>query len=132
MRPRRDPALPSMKGTNGVQEITPQCRFHQITHRAGLQRPQYLDIPEIGRQNYNSSARVFSSNRLVNFRIFEHYGVDTTRREPFEANWPAVSSSGRVSGGIAARCLNLHLRNQHAVNRTSLGDLHQSVKLILG
>ena len=106
--------------------------FNQITHGAGLQRPQYLDIPEIGRQNYNSSARVFSSNRLVTFRIFEQYGVDTTRRKPFEANWPAVSSSGRVSGGIVARCLNLHLRNQHAVNRTSLGDLQQSVKLILG
>ena len=70
--------------------------------------------------------------RCVTFRIFEHYGVDTTRRKPFEANWPAMSSSGRASGGIVARCLNLHLRNQHAVNRTSLGDLHQSVKLILG
>ena len=56
----------------------------------------------------------------------------STSRKTFEANWPAVSSSGRVSGGIVARCLNLHLRNQHAVNRTSLGDLHQSVKLILG
>jgi hypothetical protein len=43
----------------------------------------------------------------------------------------AVSSLGKVSGGKVARCLNLYLRNQHAVNRTSLGDLHQSAKLIL-
>ena len=38
--------------------------------------------------------------RCVTFRIFEHYWVDTPRREPFEANWPAVSSSGRASGVI--------------------------------
>jgi hypothetical protein len=78
------------------------------------------------------TASFLRPRRCATFRIFEDYGVDTTRRKPFEANWPAVSSSGRVSGGIVARCLNRHLWNQHAVNRTSLGDLHQSVKLILG
>src|SRR5271155_4769113 len=78
------------------------------------------------------TASFLRPRRSATFRIFEDYGVDTTRRKPFDANWPAVSSSGRGGRGIVSRCLNRHLWNQHAVNRTSLGDLHQAVNLILG